>query len=109
MKVKLEKTFSVSAPSNDVWNFMTNVKKVSTCIPGAQYVEDLGENKHSVLLVVKVGPIKSTYKGEVFIRSMDEEKHRKTVINIGSNEIPKPVKKFMNVSSKIMKKLTSLI
>ncbi len=75
MKVKLEKTFSVSAPSNDVWNFMTNVKKVSTCIPGAQYVEDLGDNKHSVLLVVKVGPIKSTYKGEVFIRSMDEEKH----------------------------------
>lgn len=75
MKVKLEKTFSVSAPSVDVWNFMTNVKKVSTCIPGAQYVEDLGDNKHSVLLVVKVGPIKSTYKGEVFIRSMDEEKH----------------------------------
>ena len=75
MKVKLKKTFSVSAPSNDVWNFMTNVKKVSTCIPGAQYVEDLGDNKHSVLLVVKVGPIKSTYKGEVFIRSMDEEKH----------------------------------
>ena len=75
MKVKLEKTFSVSAPSIDVWNFMTNVKKVSTCIPGAQYVEDLGDNKHSVLLVVKVGPIKSTYKGEVFIRSMDEEKH----------------------------------
>jgi len=75
MKVKLEKTFSISAPSSDVWNFMTNVKKVSTCIPGAQYVEDLGDNKHSVLLVVKVGPIKSTYKGEVFIRSMDEEKH----------------------------------
>ena len=75
MKVKLEKTFSVSAPSSDVWNFMTDVKKVSTCIPGAQYVEDLGDNKHSVLLVVKVGPIKSTYRGEVFIRSKDEEKH----------------------------------
>ena len=41
--------------------------------------------------------------------AMDEEKHRKTVIDIGSNEIPKPVKKFMNISSKIMKKLTSLI
>ena len=41
--------------------------------------------------------------------AMDEEKHRKTVVNIGSNEIPKPVKQFMNVSSKIMKKLTSLI
>ena len=52
---------------------MTDVEKVSTCIPGAQYMEDLGDNKHSVMLVVKVGPIKSTYRGEVFIRSMDEE------------------------------------
>ncbi len=74
MKVKISKTFSVSASPGDVWNFMTDVEKVSTCIPGAQYMEDLGNNKHSVMLVVKVGPIKSTYKGEVFIRSMDEEK-----------------------------------
>ena len=74
MKVKLKKTFTVSAPSSDVWDFMTDVKKVSTCIPGAQYIEDLGDNKHSVLLVVKVGPIKSTYRGEVFIRSKDEVK-----------------------------------
>ena len=74
MKVKLKKTFTVSAPSSDVWDFMTDVKKVSTCIPGAQYVEDLGDNKHSVLLVVKVGPIKSAYRGEVFIRSKDEVK-----------------------------------
>ena len=73
MKVEISKTFRVSAPLGDVWNFMTNVEKVSTCIPGAQYMEDLGGNKHSVMLVVKVGPIKSTYRGEVFIRSMDEE------------------------------------
>ena len=59
MKVKLSKTFEVKAPSKDVWNFMTDVKKVSTCIPGAEYLENLGDDKHSVLLVVKVGPIKS--------------------------------------------------
>ena len=54
MKVKISKTFEVNAPSNDVWNFMTDVKKVSTCIPGAEYLEDLGGNKHSVMLVVKI-------------------------------------------------------
>ena len=43
MKVKLSKTFEVNAPSKDVWNFMTDVKKVSTCIPGAEYLEDLGD------------------------------------------------------------------
>ena len=39
----------------------------------------------------------------------DEERHRNTVKNIGSEEIPEYIKKSMNVSSKIMKKITSLI
>ena len=73
MKVIISKTFSVAAPSEKVWNFMTNVEKVSTCIPGAEYVEDLGDGKHSVLLIVKVGPIKSTYRGEVFLKSLNKE------------------------------------
>ena len=75
MKVKISKIFSISAPVNEVWDFMTDVKKVSACIPGAEYEEDMGDNKHSVVLVVKVGPIKSSYRGEVSIRSMDEENH----------------------------------
>ena len=75
MKVKISKIFSISAPVNEVWDFMTDVKKVSACIPGAEYEEDMGDNIHSVMLVVKVGPIKSSYRGEVSIRSMDEENH----------------------------------
>ena len=75
MKVKLSKTFSIRAPISDVWDFMTDVEKVSTCIPGAQYEEDLGENQHAVMLVIKVGPIKSTYRSTVSIRSMDSENH----------------------------------
>ena len=75
MKVEISKTFSIRAPVSKVWGLMTDVKKVSACIPGAQYEQDMGENKHSVMMVVKVGPIKSSYRGEVSIRSMDEEKH----------------------------------
>ena len=75
MKVKISKIFSISAPMNEVWHFMTDVKKVSASIPGAEYEEDMGDNKHSVVLVVKVGPIKSSYRGEVSIRSTDEENH----------------------------------
>jgi len=75
MKVKISKTFSIRAPVSDVWGLMTDVKKVSSCIPGAQYDQDMGDNKHSVMMVVKVGPIKSSYRGEVSIRSMDQENH----------------------------------
>ena len=75
MKVALSKTFNIRAPISAVWDFMTNVEKVCTCIPGAQYKENIGENQHSVMLLVKVGPIKSSYRSTVSIRSLDNENY----------------------------------
>ena len=75
MKVEMSKTFSIRASIRDVWDFMTDVEKVSTCIPGAQYEDDLGNDKHSVMLVMKVGPIRSSYRSTVSIRSMDDESY----------------------------------
>jgi hypothetical protein len=75
LKVALSKNFTIRAPISAVWDFMTNVEKVCTCIPGAQYEENIGEDQHSVMLLVKVGPIKSSYRSTVSIRSLDNEKY----------------------------------
>ena len=75
MKVKMTKNFTVRAPIGDVWDFMTDIEKVSSCIPGAKYVEDLDDNCHAVMLTIKVGPIKSSYKSEVSIRNLDVNNH----------------------------------
>ena len=75
MKVKMTKNFTVRAPIGDVWDFMTDIEKVSSCIPGAKYVEDLDDNCHAVMLTIKVGPIKSSYKSEVSIRNLDINNH----------------------------------
>ena len=75
MKVKMTKNFTIGAPIGDVWDFMTDIEKVSSCIPGAQYVEDLGDNCHAVMLTIKVGPIKSSYKSEVSISNLDVNNH----------------------------------
>ena len=54
---------------------------------------------------------KNDYRSRDFLAQIanDEEKHRKTVKSIGSNEIPDIIRKGMQTSSNIMKKLTSLI
>ena len=54
---------------------------------------------------------KNDYRSRDFLAQIanDEEKHRKTVKSIGSNEIPDIIRKGMQTSSTIMKKLTSLI
>ena len=85
MKVELSKTFSIRAPINDVWDFMTDIKKVSTCIPGAQYNELLGDNEHSVMLTVKVGPIKSNYRSEVAIKSLDKSNYTMEIEGRGTD------------------------
>ena len=85
MKVELSKTFSIRAPINDVWDFMTDIKKVSTCIPGAQYNESLGDNEHSVMLTVKVGPIKSSYRSEVAIKSLDKSNYTMEIQGRGTD------------------------
>ena len=85
MKVELSKTFSIRAPINDVWDFMTDIKKVSTCIPGAQYNESLGDNEHSVMLTVKVGPIKSSYRSEVAIKSLDKSNYTMEIEGRGTD------------------------
>ena len=75
MKVKMTKNFTIGAPIGDVWDFMTDIEKVSSCIPGAKYVGDLDDNCHAVMLTIKVGPIKSSYKSEVSIRNLDINNH----------------------------------
>ena len=85
MKVEISKNFSIRAPINDVWNFMADIKKVSTCIPGAQYVESLGDNEHSVMLTIKVGPIKSSYRSEVAIKSLDESNYTMEIQGRGTD------------------------
>ena len=75
MKVKMTKNFTIGAPIGNVWDFMTDIEKVSSCIPGAKYVEDLDDNCHAVMLTIKVGPIKSSYKSEVSIRNLDINNH----------------------------------
>ena len=75
MKVKMTKNFTIGAPIGDVWDFMTDIEKVSSCIPGAKYVGDLDDNCHAVMLTIKVGPIKSSYKSEVSIRNLDVNNH----------------------------------
>jgi len=85
MKVEISKTFSIRAPISDVWDYMTDIKSVSSCIPGAQYNETLGDNKHSVMLNLKVGPIKSSYRSEIAIKSLDESNYTMKIEGRGTD------------------------
>src|SRR6516164_7832729 len=43
MAIKIEKTFQVNEPIDQVWNFLRDPSKVASCVPGAEITEAVDE------------------------------------------------------------------
>ena len=63
--MKIEKTFSVNAPVETVWQFITSPEKVAPCIPGCEGAEKTGETTYKASIKVKVGPIKTRFAVDI--------------------------------------------
>ncbi len=59
--MKIEKSFTINAPQNEVWEFVSSPEKVGMCFPGCQGVTALGEDKYKAVIKVQIGPIKTVF------------------------------------------------
>jgi carbon monoxide dehydrogenase subunit G len=75
MAVRIEKTFEVSDPIDQVWVLLSDPRKVVSCVPGAKILEAVDERTFKGAISVKVGPSLTEYKGEVKIVRLDEQAH----------------------------------
>jgi len=53
-------TFEVRAPIDRVWSFLSDMRKVGSCIPGVQDVEILDDRHAKWGLKMKIGPLSQT-------------------------------------------------
>jgi len=60
--MRIEKSFTVDAPQNTVWQFVSSPEKVGMCFPGCQQVTAIGDDKYKASIKVQIGPIKTTFK-----------------------------------------------
>jgi uncharacterized protein len=74
--MRFENRFDVDAPLEEVWAALLDVERVAPTVPGAQVLEQTGEDAYKVAIKVKVGPMSMTYRGEVEIVERDEAAHR---------------------------------
>jgi carbon monoxide dehydrogenase subunit G len=63
--MKIEKTFTVGAPQEQVWAFITDPQKVAKCIPGCDGAEEKGHGKYAATINAKVGPVRVTFHIEI--------------------------------------------
>jgi carbon monoxide dehydrogenase subunit G len=74
--MKFENEFTVDAPIDEVYDALLDVERVAPCVPGAQVLEQTGDDAYKVSIKVKVGPIQMLYNGTVEIIEKDPENHR---------------------------------
>src|SRR4051812_32762575 len=74
--MKFENTFAVDAPIDEVYATLLDVKRVAPCVPGAEVLEQTGDDAYQVAIKVRVGPISMTYRGNVEIVERDDADHR---------------------------------
>jgi carbon monoxide dehydrogenase subunit G len=77
--MEFENTFLVEAPVEEVWDLLLDVERVAPCMPGAQVLEQTGDDTYKVAVKVKLGPMTMNYKGDVEIVDRDATAHRATM------------------------------
>jgi carbon monoxide dehydrogenase subunit G len=103
MAVKIEKSFQVQEPVEQVWAFLSDPRKVVTCVPGAQITDQVDEKTYKGTISVKVGPSVTDYKGEVEIVKLDPQGHEIEILGKGQD-----VRGKGSASMKMTGRLTAL-
>ena len=83
--MRIEKQFTVQAPPDVVWNFLTDPYKVAACLPGAAITEKTDERSYAGTITVKVGPVATTYRGKVRYESLDAATHTAEITAVGQD------------------------
>jgi uncharacterized protein len=85
MAIPIEKTFQVQEPVDQVWNLLSDPKRVATCVPGAKITEQVDDKTYKGTISVKVGPSATDYKGELEIVRSDVANHELEMIGKGQD------------------------
>ena len=74
--MKLQHRTEVSAKPEDVWAFLQDTPAVVQCMPGAELVDELGDDRYEGVLRVGIGPLKMNYAGKASVVERDADAHR---------------------------------
>ncbi|MGW4485331.1 SRPBCC family protein [Amycolatopsis sp. NPDC004368] len=67
----IENSFDVAADPDEVFAFLQDAHNVAACFPGAELVEDLGDDSYRGKVKIKVGPVTAAYQGVAKIVEKD--------------------------------------
>lgn len=70
--MRLEQSFTVAAPADEVWRALIDVERVAPCLPGAEVTEAGDDGLYRGMFTVKLGPTTVVYAGTLRMEQVDE-------------------------------------
>jgi uncharacterized protein len=77
--MKLEQSFEVKAPIDEVWAALIDVQRVAPCLPGAEITEAGDDGIYHGNFTVKIGPTTAAYRGTLRMAEVDDAEHVATM------------------------------
>ena len=69
--MKMNGEFRVPTDRETVWRALNDPAVLKECLPGCQEIEKTSDTEMTATLVIKVGPVKATFKGGVTLSDLD--------------------------------------
>jgi uncharacterized protein len=63
--MKLEGSYEIPAPRQQVWDAFLDIERVRQAIPGCEKLEPLGNDEYKATMKVGVAAVKGTFEGKV--------------------------------------------
>jgi carbon monoxide dehydrogenase subunit G len=84
--MKLEQSFTVTAPVEQVWATLIDVERVAPCLPGAEITGQSPDGGYEGTFTVKLGPATASYRGSLKMESLDEDSRTATMSAKGTDK-----------------------
>jgi uncharacterized protein len=84
--MKLEQSFEVAAPLEQVWRTLIDVEHVAPCLPGAAVTGRNDDGSYNGTFTVKIGPTTASYTGKLEMENIDEASHTATMNAQGTDK-----------------------
>jgi hypothetical protein len=77
--MEFDNTLEVPLPLADAWKVLLDIKRVATCIPGAELTEVVDENTYKGKVFIRLGPVALTLAGHAKFEEIDHALHKARV------------------------------
>jgi carbon monoxide dehydrogenase subunit G len=84
--MKLEQSFEVDAPLDQVWAALIDVQRVAPNLPGAAVTGRNDDGTYNGTFTIKIGPTTAAYTGKLEMRDIDEAGHSATMYAQGTDK-----------------------